>query len=126
MEIRAQLRKAMELLASPAAAQVEWLDHIFSELTGGKSAEAYGNYELIEEFDGIAIARNHLVEIQKISNTEAKVIARLDGELEEICDASDDSFWERPALYDDPTWERIRESAQMALTQFPNEPRQSE
>ncbi len=40
------LREAVANLAAPADAQVAYLDRSFSGLTGGQSAEVYGNDEL--------------------------------------------------------------------------------
>ena len=120
------LREAVQRLASPATDQVHWLDDFFSQLTDGRSAEAYGNDELVMEFDDIAVARNHMMECHELSANEAEIVAEFDRIIGSICDPSDAAFWERKALYEDPRWEQIRAAAKLTLAQLPDECRESD
>ncbi|MXO97367.1 hypothetical protein GRI34_13175 [Erythrobacter aquimaris] len=105
---------------------MQWLDNIFSQLTDGESAEAYGNDELVMEFNDIAIARDHMMEYQELSAKEAKTVAELERMIGSICVPSDAVFWERKALHDDPRWEQIRAAAKLTLAQLPDELRESD
>ena len=120
------LREAVQLLASPAIKQVQWLDNLFSQLTDGESAEAYGNDELVMEFGDIAIARDHMMECEELSAKEAKTVAELERMIGSICVPSDVVFWERKALHDDPRWVQIRAAAKLTLAQLPDELRESD
>ena len=120
------LREAVQLLASPAKKQVQWLDDIFCQLTDGESAEAYGNDELVMEFDDIAVASGHMVECQELRENEAETVAELERIIGSICVPCDAVFWDREALHDDPRWEQIRTAAKLALAQLPDELRESD
>lgn len=56
------LRETVANLAAAAEAQVAYLDNSFSRLTGGGSAEAYGNDELALEFEDSFVVVDHMLE----------------------------------------------------------------
>ncbi|MEM8723927.1 MAG: hypothetical protein AAGE86_00250 [Pseudomonadota bacterium] len=112
------LRDGVELLAAPANEQVERLDHWFREITGGGSAEAYGNYELLAGYCEDVIAMSYLVQIGQVTNTEADAMLRLDTFIGETI--KDEDFYERDALFSDPRWEGIRIAAREVLAELPD------
>ena len=120
------LREAVQLLASPAAVQVSWLDDLFSDVTDGGSSEAFGNDELALEFGDIALACGHMVECGEMSEAEKGIVGLLDELLTTISDASDDTFWQRNALYEDARWEELRACAKSTLSKLPDEARESD
>lgn len=119
------LRHAVANLAAPAEAQVSYLDRSFSGLTGGKSAEAYGNGELAMEFDDIFIAANHMLEFGEISRDEISALRTLDDMLTRWSGSGHKGFWAREALFEDPRWQAIRQRAADVLAILPDVARES-
>ena len=113
------LRQKVELLAAPATEQVEWLDQSFSLVTGGGSAEGYGNDELLDGYFEDVVALNHLVEIGQVTKTEAESMLRLEDFIAEMSKGNDE-FFERDALFSDRRWEDIRVVAKEVLAELPN------
>jgi hypothetical protein len=119
------LREAVANLAAPAEAQVSYLDSSFSGLTGGKSAEAYGNDELAMEFDDSFIAVNHMLEFGEISQDEIGALRTLNEMLNRWSGSAHREFWAREALFKDPRWQAIRSRASEVLALLPDETRES-
>ncbi|MBX7526481.1 hypothetical protein [Qipengyuania vesicularis] len=116
----ANLRDSILILASPAQAQVEYLDYTFRNLTNGKSAACYGNDELLLEFDDYYVACEYKHELGEITQAEidaARSVAAIFGDLRT---GGDKAFWRREALFSDPRWEQIRECAAAALEAMPD------
>ncbi|WP_342249401.1 hypothetical protein [Sphingomonas sp. OTU376] len=120
------LREAVANLAASAEAQVSYLDSSFSGLTGGKSAEAYGNFELAMEFDDSFVAVGHMLEFGEISQDEIDALQTLDELLSCWSGPSHEDFWVREALFDDPRWQAIRSRAAEVLALLPDEARESD
>ena len=113
------LREGVGLLASPAPTQVEWLDWLFGTMTGGGSAEGFGNYELIANFSEDVIALDYLVNIGQVTSTEAAAMRKLDDFIGSQA-PYDDGFWLRRALASDERWEQIRIRAKATLLELPD------
>jgi hypothetical protein len=120
------LREAVANLAASADAQVSYLDDSFAGLTGGKSAEAYGNDELAMEFDDSFIAVGHMLEFGEINQTEIDALRSLDDMLNRWSGPAHKDFWARRALFKDPRWQAIRLRASEVLALLPDEARESE
>jgi hypothetical protein len=118
-----QLRQAVANLAAPAEEQVRYLDHLFASITGGGSAEAYGNDELVEEFDDIFLAANDMIEYGELTEAEKEAVGSLEATLTRWCGQRDAEFWLRDALFSDPRWTDIRACAAQALAELPDEER---
>ena len=118
-----QLRQAVANLAAPAEEQVRHLDRIFASATRGGSAEKYGNYELVEEFDDIFPAANDMIEYGELTEPEKDAVRPLEALLTRWCGQRDADFWLRNALFHDPRWADIRACAAQALAELPNEER---
>jgi hypothetical protein len=120
------LRATIERLAAMPDAQVRYLDNIFTEMTGGESAVAYGNDELVLEFDDIFPAAEHMLEYREITQAEIDAIQPLADMLDLFCREADDFFWQRDALYSDDRWKKLRYCAGKALHHLPDEKRESD
>ncbi len=120
------LREAVANLAASADAQVSYLDHSFAGLTGGKSAEAYGNSELAMEFDDSFVAVDHMLEFGEISQAEIDVLRSIDELLNRWSGLGHKDFWARKALFEDPRWQAIRLRATEVLALLPDESRESD
>lgn len=120
------LRETVANLAASAEAQVLYLDSSFAGLTGGKSAEAYGNDELALEFNNSFIAVCHMFEYGGISESEIDALRSLDEMLSQWSGPTHKDFWTRTALFQDPRWQAIRLRAIEVLALLPDETRQSE
>ena len=72
------LRDAVANLAAPAADQVAYLDRSFAGLTGGRSAEGYGNNELVLEFEDMFVAVDHMLDHGEITQAEIDALRLLD------------------------------------------------
>lgn len=120
------LRKSVANLAASAEDQASYLDDSFSGLTGGKSAEAYGNDELALEFEDSFIAVGHMLECGEISQSEIDALRSLDEMLARWSGQRHKDFWARKALFEDPRWEAIRLRASEVLALLPDEARESE
>jgi len=120
------LREAVANLAAPADAQVVYLDRSFSGLTGGQSAEAYGNDELAMEFEDSFIAVGHMLHYGEIKTSEIDALQSLDDMLSRWSGEKHSDFWARTALFADPRWEAIRLRASEVLALLPDEARESE
>ena len=119
------LREAVANLAASADAQASYLDSIFSGLTGGKSAEAYGNNELAMEFDDSFFAVGHMFECGEINQTEIDALRSLDEMLTRWSGLEHKDFWARKALFEDCRWQAIRLQASAILAILPDETRES-
>ncbi|RYG88230.1 MAG: hypothetical protein EON59_05095 [Alphaproteobacteria bacterium] len=120
------LRESVANLAASAADQASYLDDSFAGLTGGKSAEAYGNDELAMEFDDSFIAVSHMLEYGEIRQSEIDALRSLDEMLNRWSGPRHTDFWARKALFEDHRWEAIRLRAIEVLALMPDEPRESE
>lgn len=120
------LREAVANLAASAEAQVAYLDSSFSGLTGGKSAEAYGNDELAMEFDDSFIAIGHMLEFGEVSQDEIDALRTLDEMLNCWSGSAHKDFWAREASFKDPRWQAIRSRAAEVLALLPDEVRESD
>ena len=120
------LREAVANLAASADAQVSYLDDSFAGLTGGQSAEAYGNDELGMEFDDSFMAVGHMLEYGEISQAEIDALRSLDEMLSQWSGSEHKDFWARKALFGDPRWQAIRLRASEVLALLPDEARESE
>lgn len=120
------LRHSIEILASSAEVQVEWLDSFFSDLTGGESAIGYGNDELVLVFEDIYVACTHMRECGEITEAEIGAARTIDELLDRLDASKDKSFWRREALLADPRWDQIRDCAAKALARLPDELRESD
>ncbi|RYD66947.1 MAG: hypothetical protein EOP58_04310 [Sphingomonadales bacterium] len=118
-----QLRKAVSVLAAPAAEQAAHLDHLFSALVNGGSAAAYGNDELALELDDIFVAANDMIECGELTEHEAALIRPLNTMLGDLSGKQHADFWLRNALADDPRWVEVRALAAAALKKLPIESR---
>jgi hypothetical protein len=119
------LREAVANLAATAEAQVAYLDRSFSTLTGGGSAEAYGNNELALEFEDSFIATGHMLEYGEITQAEIERLRSLDELLGQWSGKTQAAFWAREALFSDPRWEIIRSRAAEVFATLPDETRES-
>lgn len=119
------LREAVANLAAPAEAQVAYLDRSFSTLTGGGSAEAYGNDELALEFEDSFIAMGHMLEYGEITQAEIERLRSLDELLGQWSGKTHAAFWARDALFSDRRWEIVRSRAAEVLATLPDETRES-
>lgn len=120
------LREAVANLAAPANAQAAYLDRIFSGLTRGQSADAYGNDELALEFEDCFIAVGHMLHYGEIKTSEIDALQSLDDMLSRWSGEKHRDFWARTALFADPRWEAIRLRASEVLALLPDEARESE
>jgi hypothetical protein len=118
-----QLRQAIANLAASAEEQAAYLDRLFVPVTGGGSAEAFGNDELAEELEDIYPATRHMLQYGEIKQTEIDAIRPLDDLLERWSGQAHADFWKREALFADPRWQDIRDCARKALAQLPDETR---
>ena len=118
-----QLREAVANLAAPAGEQVRYLDHSFKLLTGGGSAEGYGNDELALELDDIFQAANDMIEHGELTEAEKGAIGPLDELLTRWCGPDNADFWQREALFRDARWADVRACAAQALARLPDEKR---
>ena len=118
-----QLRQAVSNLAAPPQEQARYLDEIFTSLTSGESAAAYGNDELALEFDGIFQAANDMIEHGELFEREKRVVVPLDELLTKWSGPEKAGFWQRDALFDDARWEEVRACAARALVELPDEER---
>ena len=101
------LRETVANLAAAAEAQVAYLDNSFSRLTGGGSAEAYGNDELALEFEDSFSMVGHMLECGEITPEEIDALRPLDAML---------ARWSGP----DPRWRAIRLEAAEVLARLPD------
>lgn len=122
----AHLRNAIAALAAPPEIQVDYLDRLLASLTEGGSAEGYGNVELIEGFEDVFIARDHMLEQGEINQAEMDAICQLNALIDAICAEQDDDLWQRSALFADERWQRIRVCASEVMGQLPEAERQSD
>ena len=120
------LREAVAILAAPPNEQVDHLDRIFIECTGGGCAAAYGNDELALGLDDILLATNHMIEFGEISANEVAAIKPLADHFLAYWQPEDATFWHRAALFDDPRWQDVRAFARTVLNRLPDEKRESE
>jgi len=120
------LREAVANLAAPADAQVAYLDRSFSGLTGGQSAEVYGNDELALEFEDRLIAVGHMLDYGEIKTSEIDALHSLDDMLSRWSGEKHSDFWARTALFADPRWEAIRLRASEVLALLPDEAREGD
>ncbi|MDB5673329.1 MAG: hypothetical protein JWM65_311 [Sphingomonas bacterium] len=120
------LREAVANLAAPPTLQVAYLDRIFVQCTGGGSAAAYGNEELLLELDDSFTCTNHMMECGEITANEVASVGRLNDYINAIWQAEDEIFLERESLFHDPRWEGIRTIATEALADLPDEIRESD
>jgi hypothetical protein len=116
-----RLRDAVAILAAPAVEQSAYLDKLFQPLTGSGSAAAYGSDELALGLDDIFCAANDMIEFGELSEVEAGAIAPLDNTLTRLSGEHNAAFWRREALLEDQRWAEVREIAQEALLQLPDE-----
>lgn len=121
-----QLRESIAALAAPPEEQITFLELLFAPLTGGESASAYGNVELIEQFGDIYAAHGHMAECGELRSAEVEAIARLDQLVDRICAEQDDALWRREALFTDKRWGELRHCASGVLAQLPAEARHSD
>lgn len=120
------LREAVVHLAASAEAQVSYLDSIFPGLTGGKTAEPYGNDELAMEFDDSFMAVGHMLACGEIDQDVIDALRTLDDMLSRWSGSAHRDFWARKALFEDPRWQAIRLRAFEALALLPNAVRESD
>jgi len=120
------LREAVANLAAPAHAQISYLDRIFAGLTGGESAELYGNNELVLEFEDSFVAVGHMLEYGEVRQDEIDALRSLDEMLSGWSGPAHKDFWARAALFDDPRWQSIRVRAAEILALLPDERRESD
>lgn len=114
------LRETVANLAAAAEAQVAYLDNSFSRLTGGGSAEAYGNDELALEFEDSFVAVDHMLECGEITPEEIDALRLLDAMLARWSGPEQSEFWARRALFEDPRWRAIRLEAAEVLARLPD------
>lgn len=119
------LREAVSNLAAPADEQVAYLDRIFVQCTGGGSAEAYGNDELVLELDDSFMAHRHMMEFGEINDAEVAAVKRLYNFVNSHW-GDTNNFWDRKALFVDPRWREVRAMAAQVLAQLPDELRESD
>lgn len=117
-----RLRASITNLAATPELQVTYLDKIFTGMTGGHSAEGYGNNELIDEVDDLLSIIDSMVEDKEISQSEFDAVKPLSDFLDQICAEADQQFWLRPALYTDARWEQLRQCARQVLLHLPDRP----
>ena len=118
-----RLREAVSILASPAEVQIDWLDQLFSSLTKGETAEAYGNDELALTFEDAFSPAQFMIENGEMSRQEFEKLRSLDVLLELYSGETQKEFWRREALQEDPRWEIIRLRAQEVLEGMPEDAR---
>ena len=118
-----QLRQAVANLASPAEAQVRYLDRIFSSITAGKSAVGYGNDELALELADIFLAAGDMIGHGELTEAEKEAVQPLDALLATWSGPEKGDFWRREALFDDARWTEVRACAARALAHLPDEER---
>jgi len=121
-----RLRNAVAILAAPPEQQAEYLDQLFVPCTGGGSAEAYGNDELVLGLDDIFAARGHMMDFGELKASEIAVIEPLNDLFLAYSQPVDVAFWKREALFDDARWQTVRDIATNVLSQLPNEARESD
>lgn len=99
------LRRSLQLLASPAQAQLSYFPAGWVVLT-----------------DEMALDFNHWVECLPTywnpSNTQIVQLKRLDDFLSTMSDSLHSAFWTDEALSSDPRWEEVRMLAKTALRCF--------
>lgn len=115
-----RLRASIVNLAASPEAQVAYLDAFFASMTGGGSAEGYGNGELIHQFDDVWSVIGSVVEWGEISPFEVDAISPLSDLLDQLCANAEPGFWLRPALYSDVRWEAFRHCARQVLEALPD------
>lgn len=120
------LRETVANLAAAAEVQVAYLDNSFSRLTGGGSAEAYGNDELALEFEDSFVFVDHMLECGEITPEEIDALRPLDVMLARWSGPEHLEFWARRALFEDPRWRAIRAKAAEVLARLPDEARESD
>lgn len=120
-----QLRQAIGLLAQSADEQHAWLESLLGDLTPDAGASAYGSDELALAFGDIFMAAGDMLERGEISRAEIDAARPLDALLDAWSGTENADFWRREALWTDPRWEQVRESARGALSAFPDEERPS-
>lgn len=120
------LREAVANLAAPAEAQVSYLGSSFSGLTGGKSAEVYGNDELALEFDDRFMALGDMLYHGEVIQEEVDAPRTLEKMLSRWSGSAHRDFWARRALFEDPRWQAIRPRASEVLALLPDEMRESD
>lgn len=120
------LREAVANLAAPAEAQVSYLDSSFSGLTGGKSAEVYGNDEIALEFDDSFMALGDMLYHGEVIQEEVDALRTLEKMLSRWSGSAHRDFWARRALFEDPRWQAIRLRASEVLALLPDEMRESD
>lgn len=108
-----QLRKSLEMLASPASRQLSYLSSI-SDIP----SEMDGNYnidELILEFDDIACATNDMFSHGELTELQRKAILDFDNFLSSVGAAQPKSVWTSASLQHSQEWEEIRAKARICL-----------
>ncbi|HEY6410607.1 MAG TPA: hypothetical protein VIY29_24410 [Ktedonobacteraceae bacterium] len=100
-----QLCRSLQLLASPAQAQIRHFPVPWIVLTD-EMADDLGHWA------GCVSTYWELPQEQKTRLTE------LDGFLSEMSGSDDDAFWTDEALFTDSRWEEVRHLAQVALVSF--------
>lgn len=120
------LRDAVANLAAPPDRQVEYLDRIFVQCTGGGSAVAYGNDELALELADGFVATGHVLEFGEITRDEVAAVKPLNDIFDAYWKPENPIFWAREALFNDPRWQEVRGLAARVLSQLPNELRESD
>lgn len=119
------LRQVVINLAAPAKAQVAHLNRVFADCTPEVQA-AYGNDELALEFEDAYLAVYHMQSHGEISQREIDALASLNALLLQWSGEVHADFWLREALFTDPRWNQVRDCAKGALTQLPDEVRESD
>jgi hypothetical protein len=114
-----RLRQTVANLAAPAEEQVRYLDLIFVPITGGGSAEGYGNDELALEFDDQFGCADHMIELGELTEDQKEALGPLDALLDRWSGRHNADFWRREALFGDPRWEEVRACAERALASLP-------
>ena len=117
------LRTAIVNLANPPESQAAYLDCLLAPVTGGASAESYGNDELALQFEDYFVTVQHMLSTGEINDSQALAAKPLQGMLERWSGRSNADFWTRRALFEDPRWEEVRDCARSILKEFPDETR---
>ncbi len=120
-----QLRQAIARLADTADEQHAYLESILGHLTPDGDATGYGNDELALEFEGMYVAVGHMRDWGEIGQEEIDAAKPLNELLEKWSGQQNAEFWRRDALWSDPRWEQVRQSAREVLRLYTDEERLS-
>ena len=121
-----QLRQAIARLGSNADEQHAYLESILDYPRPKGTPTGYGNDELLEEFDGIYMAVEHMRQWGEIRQEEIDAAKPLDDLLNKWPGREHADFWRREALWGDPRWEQVRQCARQVLSHYPDEERPSD